>query len=57
VRKTIEAVGQRYPEDLPPAASIRKMVVDRRWAGKKRTIKAQEQKNQTQLFSQPEDLE
>ena len=35
VRKTIEAVGQPYPEDLPPAASIRKMVEERRRASKK----------------------
>jgi DNA-damage-inducible protein D len=42
VRKAIEAVGQPYPEDLPPAASIRKMVEERRWASKKRQLKAQE---------------
>lgn len=35
VRKAIEAVGQPYPEDLPPASSIRKMVEERRRASKK----------------------
>jgi DNA-damage-inducible protein D len=43
VRKAIEAVRQPYPEDLPPAASIRKMVEERRRASKKRKLKAQGQ--------------
>jgi DNA-damage-inducible protein D len=53
VRKAIEAVGQPYPEDLPPAASIRKMVEERRRASKKRKLKAQEPE-QSGLFDNPE---
>jgi DNA-damage-inducible protein D len=53
VRKAIEAVGQPYPEDLPPAASIRKMVEERRRASKKRKLKAQEPE-QGGLFDNPE---
>ncbi len=55
VRKAIEAVGQPYPEDLPAAASIRKMVEERRRTAKKRTVKAKEQGEQPQLFHQSED--
>ncbi|GHO51441.1 DNA damage-inducible protein D [Ktedonospora formicarum] len=51
VRKAIEAVGQPYPEDLPPAASIRKMIEERRRASKKRRLKAQEpEQGQGTLF-------
>jgi DNA-damage-inducible protein D len=53
VRKAIEAVGQPYPEDLPPAASIRKMVEERRRASKKRKLKADKQ--QSPLFDPPEE--
>ena len=53
VRKAIEAVGQPYPEDLPPAASIRKMVEERRRASKKRRLKAKEQE-QSGLFDDTE---
>lgn len=49
VRKAIEAVHQPYPEDLPPAASIRKMVQEKRRASKKRRLQAKEQ-GQEKLF-------
>lgn len=50
VRKAIEAVGQPYPEDLPPAASIRKMVEERRRASKKRKLKKAENQGQEPLL-------
>jgi DNA-damage-inducible protein D len=42
VRKAIAAMHAPMPEDLPPAASIRKMVEDRRKAANKRKVKASE---------------
>jgi DNA-damage-inducible protein D len=50
VRKAIEAVGQPYPEDLPSAASIRKMVEERRRASKKRKLKKAENQEQEPLL-------
>ncbi|HLG62680.1 MAG TPA: hypothetical protein VKY19_12145 [Ktedonosporobacter sp.] len=51
VRKAIEAVGQPYPEDLPPAASIRKMVEKRRRTSKKqKQLKQAPQDEQGTLF-------
>jgi DNA-damage-inducible protein D len=55
VRKTIEAVGRPYPEDLPPAASIRKMVEERRRASKKRKLQATDQDQSLRLFDDSED--
>jgi DNA-damage-inducible protein D len=49
VRKAIEAMQGPMPETLPPAASIRKMVEERRKASKKRKLKAESQ-SQDKLF-------
>jgi hypothetical protein len=44
-------VGQPYPEDLPPAASIRKMVEKRRRTSKKqKQLKQAPQDEQGTLF-------
>ena len=55
VRKAIEAVGQPYPEDLPPAASIRKMVEARRRSSKKHQVRAKKQDQQPGLFDGPQE--
>jgi len=56
VRKAIEAIKGPMPEDLPPAASIRKLVEQRRRAArKKRGVKGQEQEEQPQLFGESQD--
>jgi len=53
VRKTIEALNAPLPEDLPPAASIRKMVEERRRAAKKRQVKASKPNLQDSLLDAP----
>lgn len=51
VRKAIEAMHAPMPEDLPPAASIRKMVEERRRASKKhKRVKQAPQDEQGTLF-------
>ncbi len=55
VRRAIEAMHAPMPEDLPSAASILKMVEERRRATKKRKVKAHEQKEQLQLFDQTQE--
>lgn len=51
VRKAIEAMRAPMPEELPPAASIRKMVEERRRASKKRKqVKQAPQDEQGTLF-------
>lgn len=54
VRKTIEALNAPLPEDLPPAASIRKMIEERRRAAKKRRVKANKPNQQASLLNAPE---
>ncbi len=54
VRKAIEAIHAPFPEDLPSAPSIRKMVEERRRAAKKRRLKAAKQDEQSTLFDEPE---
>jgi DNA-damage-inducible protein D len=49
VRKAVDAMHGPMPEDLPPAASIRKMVEERRRASKKRKLKAESQDQDTLL--------
>lgn len=53
VRKTIEALNAPLPEDLPPAASIRKMVEERRRAAQKRRVKANKPSQQASLLDAP----
>lgn len=43
VRKAIEAIHRPFPEDLPSAPSIRKMVEERRRKTTKKKLKATEQ--------------
>jgi hypothetical protein len=43
VRKAIEAIHRPFPEDLPSAPSIRKMVEERRRRTAKKKLKAVEQ--------------
>ncbi|WP_157507634.1 DNA-damage-inducible protein D [Ktedonobacter racemifer] len=50
VRKAIEAINAPMPEDLPRAASIRKMVEERRRASRKRLKKDQGESGQEKLF-------
>lgn len=51
VRKAIEAMHGPMPEDLPPAASIRRMVEERRRGSRKRKLKAKdEDQGQNPLF-------
>ena len=54
LRQAIEKIRQPMPEDMPTGPSIRKLVEERRRAAKKRTLKAQDQGEQPQLFSDSE---
>lgn len=54
IRQTIERIRQPMPEDMPTGPSIRKLVEERRRAGKKRKLKAQEHDGQASLFEETE---
>lgn len=54
VRKTLETLQAPMPETLPPSASIRKLVEERRRAAKRRRVKADKQSQQPLLLDIPE---
>lgn len=54
VRKTLETLQAPMPETLPPSASIRKLVEERRKAAKKRRVKADKQSQQPTLLDSSE---